>query len=200
MLCLLGCVVLSSLWVRSCYVFDVIARGYAGGNYYEYSTLPAQFRLTIAYSWPYDRPRMRASGPNPPYRMKVFGQHAVYERWYPFGIAIHYDFRKVGIPSTSPGTKGLSGSAVVYYHTIAVPFATMLLLMVAYPGWWSFTGRRRRNREAHRVSHGLCPGCGYDMRGSDEMCPECGRRREDRRTTGVHTPGIHTTLKNDAPL
>ncbi len=27
----------------------------------------------------------------------------------------------------------------------------------------------------HRESAGLCSSCGYDLRGSDESCPECGR-------------------------
>ena len=32
----------------------------------------------------------------------------------------------------------------------------------------------RRSRKEHRIAHGLCAHCGYDLRASPERCPECG--------------------------
>lgn len=43
---------------------------------------------------------------------------------------------------------------------------------------------RRENRITERRRHGLCIGCGYDLRGLDGgRCPECGRSR----TIGAET-------------
>ena len=35
---------------------------------------------------------------------------------------------------------------------------------------------REKRRTEHRMAHGRCAYCGYDLRGSDaDQCPECGR-------------------------
>jgi len=46
-------------------------------------------------------------------------------------------------------------------------------------------GRLRLKR---RSRHGLCPTCGYDLRGSPNACPECGIKR-DTSQTAVKKPG-----------
>jgi hypothetical protein len=60
----------------------------------------------------------------------------------------------------------------------AVPtwFIAVLGAMVALPGLLS---RRRARGQRSRRARGLCPACGYDLRGAEhERCPECGAGAE----------------------
>ena len=50
-------------------------------------------------------------------------------------------------------------------------FVTLLLALM--PSWWLLTYRKRGRR--YRLKRGLCITCGYDMQGSPNACPECGR-------------------------
>jgi hypothetical protein len=43
--------------------------------------------------------------------------------------------------------------------------------------WWGFASDRRGRIEMHRLTHDLCPECGYDLRASPQYCPECGTPR-----------------------
>ncbi len=43
---------------------------------------------------------------------------------------------------------------------------------------------RRSIRRLHRQEHNLCVKCGYDLRGSDERCPECGHKMNTEIGTG----------------
>ncbi len=65
------------------------------------------------------------------------------------------------------------------YHPsrgLIIPYSYLALLSAITPALWLLT-RKRRRRE-YRLAHGLCPICGYDLRGHahlpDARCPECG--------------------------
>jgi hypothetical protein len=56
-------------------------------------------------------------------------------------------------------------------------FAFMLLCGLVYLSWLipATVGRIRNEREARRRALGQCTVCGYDLRASPRLCPECGR-------------------------
>jgi len=56
---------------------------------------------------------------------------------------------------------------------IEVRYSWLSCALVLAPGAWFYLLSRARAR-AKRVSKGLCPACGYDMRATPEKCPECG--------------------------
>ena len=55
-----------------------------------------------------------------------------------------------------------------------VPYWAPALAVAAPPLLVALRRRRRDRLRRRRVTRGLCPACGYDLRGSGETCPECG--------------------------
>ena len=60
-------------------------------------------------------------------------------------------------------------NVVVPYWAVSVAAAAPSVAIMA------LTARRRRRER--RLSGGLCPSCGYDLRASPNQCPECGSLR-----------------------
>jgi hypothetical protein len=65
------------------------------------------------------------------------------------------------------------------YRAISIPYWAMLALTGTPSFAWIFRAIRRSSRRRR----GLCGGCGYDLRATNDRCPECGevvprRRRE----------------------
>jgi hypothetical protein len=119
-------------------------------------------------------------------------------------LGLFYDMDKGGYPTTSPSHISRPAKAVlteerfdpatrrgdygVYwsprtpipftagstYRLIQVPLGPIaaLFALSATPAVaWNL---RRARRRAGRRRRGLCPSCGYDLRGTPERCPECG--------------------------
>jgi hypothetical protein len=62
----------------------------------------------------------------------------------------------------------------VFHDVLALGVLLLLLYSIArWPAWFAAHPLSRR---ARRIARGLCPSCGYDLRGIEAcLCPECGR-------------------------
>jgi hypothetical protein len=87
-------------------------------------------------------------------------------RWERFGVRYVRDFR---IGQARP-----SAWVADEVRTVSLRFeyVTLLLTGLCVAAFIPLGRARRRTR---RVSRGLCPVCGYDLRASLYRCPECGR-------------------------
>jgi hypothetical protein len=63
------------------------------------------------------------------------------------------------------------GKYGIDYRSIFVPHWLLVLVFAIPPVWWL----RRCVRERHRLMNELCAKCGYDLRGTPDRCPECGK-------------------------
>ena len=91
----------------------------------------------------------------------------MHDREYPPSIATHlYNIQFLGqlfISKPMGWTESLRAAWV--------PHWLVALVFAAWPVRRIYLWERSRRRK----KHGLCEGCGYDLRGSTEKCPECGR-------------------------
>jgi hypothetical protein len=67
-----------------------------------------------------------------------------------------------------PRSRGGSHLAI-----LKIPYWALVLISVPLPVRVAVRSIRHRRR----IRLGLCARCGYDLRGSDGQCPECGERR-----------------------
>lgn len=71
------------------------------------------------------------------------------------------------------GTLGSTRGRGSVWVTI-IPFWGLLALTMLLPASWGIGTIRRRVMGARRRHQGQCTRCGYDLRGSNAQCPECG--------------------------
>ncbi len=71
---------------------------------------------------------------------------------------------------------GRNGAVVMVSKSVTIPSWLLMLPCLVLPVLW-----RRRHRREHRLAHGLCVKCGYDLRATADAggplvdrCPECG--------------------------
>lgn len=59
--------------------------------------------------------------------------------------------------------------------TAVAPFWSVALAAGAVPLGWTGLRLRARLRARRGATLGRCPACGYDLRATPDLCPECGR-------------------------
>lgn len=74
----------------------------------------------------------------------------------------------------------------IFFTTVGVPLPPAIVVTALLPFTlstrWFIRSRLRRRRRLR----GLCLGCGYDMRGGGDGCPECGREFDEPRKCGMY--------------
>jgi hypothetical protein len=83
------------------------------------------------------------------------------------GVGVERRWERLGVVVQRDGAVSVSGRMVVVPYWVVLAVGAVLVLGKRVV-WTSLVRRRRRRR-------GWCEGCGYDLRGSGERCPECGR-------------------------
>lgn len=163
-LLLLVCVVV--LWVRSYWVADqFLFRGTKNTGWIasDRGTMLLFHRARVSGeddgTWMFRQTR--------PGQFQVFlARSSIEYRWLQFRPA---DWRRVPVSITSPPPLQTQSSATL---TVALVANWVLCLFGAIlPAYWLVRHRRARRR----ARLGLCPTCGYDLRGTPDRCPECGR-------------------------
>ena len=160
--CLLLCVLIVAAWVRGYFVSETVGVGVPrpGGTITAGGLMSGRGGLGFAAvtGMPYQK---EIDGPF--YQREAVGYAGGIgkepARWKMLG------FMYVRLPNTSYGR----GWAV------AAPLWSLLLLLAPWPLWHVRTVRRDGPGRRRRL--GLCMSCGYDLRASADLCPECGTAR-----------------------
>jgi hypothetical protein len=190
LLSLLLCIVTVILYVRSFQAADGIYFGTAEGRFWEFRTSREQIAYVVTYwNWPVDTPltwkrdsyHVGPSGVG-------FGAYYDWEPHYPWNhtwsgwlveradvrLFVSDDNRTplFGAPTHQSNTADSSPMTPMW-----VMFCPLLFVIGAtgiLPATRIITYGRRRLILSRRRKKGLCLKCGYDIRASNDKCPECG--------------------------
>jgi hypothetical protein len=145
-LSLLLCMPIATMWVRSCYRFDMIDCQ-IGTKVFGFASLHGQLAIGLA------------AGRSPPRNRRIWRTGIATP-----GVRFAYQWQLLGFGFDHEQL----GSQTV--RSLLLP-AWFLLTLVALCPAYLFVSRRRD--PPFSPSH--CQSCGYDLRATPERCPECGK-------------------------
>jgi hypothetical protein len=74
------------------------------------------------------------------------------------------------------GWDGQSVPGTAYHSSrFIVPIWFAIMVFASLPTWMAWSAICKAIREKKRKAAGCCAACGYDLRGSNARCPECGK-------------------------
>ncbi len=160
---LVMCVAMTAMWVRSYWIGDDIGMNTPAGNRYFVRTGAGQLVVDVSSGYTFGRDQPRFQSTPTERALKV-----VY--WVePDSFLSRAGFAYISSTFDGP----LGGTMMVRAAVMPCWFA--LLLAAVTPAVWAATRRRRSVHRARQdLARGVCPTCGYDLRGTPGRCPECG--------------------------
>ncbi len=148
---LLLCVALMVLWVRSYWVCDAVDCRIVWGGKTLIRVIPNYGRIWVYYDTSEDSPSRLS--------LQYRTEEALPIPMLSFANRCGFSYLYAG---ASPNGRS--------NWRAFVPYWLPTLASAVLPTAWLIDARRRK----HRLKHGLCLTCGYDLRASKDRCPECG--------------------------
>lgn len=167
-LSLLLCVAVCVLWVRSYRLTDSVELLHHSGAY----SIESAAGRVKAIVWP-GSPYGAIFTHSEPFEFRSSNDHPLFDVEFPtrYGFGYQTTWILVEAPGMRAGNFGPKyTSANQCILSLAAPHAFAAAVLFMFPSFWACSEFRRRRRQRNRC----CGTCGYDLRASTELCPECG--------------------------
>ena len=169
-LSLVLCLACAGMWVRSGFVFDLMAKPYSGGRLWASSGCGS---LTLGR----DSRRPPPPGWQPgPWAWFAASEGLSLDRGGPY-----WELKR---PACNTTTIGLTTAGVRTIEEMLLPYWLLTLPTVILPAVWFW----RRWKLSERKEASLCRVCGYDLRATPDRCPQCGTPAPPPATAPTSSP------------
>ena len=165
-----------ALRVRAEWSVDYVMWGRTGGTAICYYQSYYEAKITVGSPYPFQNPWTSAHVPigatRWPPGTHLLATHHDQSASFLFGNLSVMSGRGDFAVTRSDG--GYDKAAVGTQWSCSASWPLIFAATSALPVLWTILAVRRQFRRWYRIHHGLCLNCGYDLRASEERCPECG--------------------------